>query len=177
MDQEEIENPVGLCGDLMRYFEHQDIPAFDQIFFYGRSHQAAKVVSSAATNYDRALVMCECYGVQEQLTDVDLYREAIDLFVRGANVLIPHALWYTPETKDFPPDLSPHDPYYGPHIAELQRLGCAYPVAASARTAGSRHRRAVSDPHAAGSLPFWRRRRPVRRRIDRSIRHGLPRTC
>ena len=36
MDQEEIVNPVGLCGDLIKAFQHQAIPGIDQIFQYGR---------------------------------------------------------------------------------------------------------------------------------------------
>ena len=36
VDQEEVVNPVGLCGDLIKAFKHQDIPGIDQIFQYGR---------------------------------------------------------------------------------------------------------------------------------------------
>ena len=53
MDQEEIVNPVGLCGDLIKAFEHQPIPGLDQIFAYGRGSRMYKVVSSAAVNYGR----------------------------------------------------------------------------------------------------------------------------
>ena len=67
----------GLCGDLIKAFKYQDIPGIDQIFQYGRASKAYKVVSSAAANYDRPLVMTETYGAMEKLDPKGLYREAI----------------------------------------------------------------------------------------------------
>ncbi len=122
VDQEEIANPVGLCGDLMKTFKYQDIPAFDQVFKYGRAQQAAKVVTSAATNYDRPLVVCECYGATEGLeknSAKELYREAIDLYSRGMNVLMPHAVWYDSDAMEFPPNVSLVDRDFGPHIKKF----------------------------------------------------------
>ncbi|NNE34627.1 MAG: hypothetical protein HKN13_05300, partial [Rhodothermales bacterium] len=119
VDQEEVANPVGLCGDLMKIFRHQDIPAFDQIFTYGRARKVAKVVSSAATNWNKQLVLCECYGASAGLTVRALYREAIDLFARGMNVLVPHAIWYDPDAMSFPPDLSATDPTFGEGIKDF----------------------------------------------------------
>ena len=118
VDQEEVANPTGLCGDLMKIFQHQDIPGVDQIFYHGRAKMAAKIVSSAARNFDRPLVMCECYGVVEGIDVTGLYREAIDLFARGCNLLMPHAMWYRADPKNYPPDLSPHDSQFGPHLEQ-----------------------------------------------------------
>lgn len=119
-DQEEVANPVGLCGDLMKVFEHQDIPAFDQVFQYGRSRRIAKVVSSAAANFGHRLTLCECYGATANLGSDDahlLFAEAIDLFARGMNVLVPHAVWLEPSAMEFPPNLTSGDSELGPFVA------------------------------------------------------------
>jgi len=129
VDQEEIVNPVGLCGDLMKAFKYQDIPAIDQIFQYGRASKAYKLVSSAAQNYDRPLVLTECYGATNNMPVANLYKEAMDQFAKGINVMVPHAVWYEPKNTSCPPDLSPASAAYGPelpaynqYIARLQRL-------------------------------------------------------
>ena len=36
----------------------------------------------------------------------NLYREAMDQFAKGINVMVPHAVWYRPDTIIFPPELS-----------------------------------------------------------------------
>lgn len=146
VDQEEIVNPVLLCGDLMKAFRHQDIPGIDQIFQYGRASKAYKIISSAAYNYDRPLVLTECYGAIAGMPAANLYKEAMDQFAKGINVMVPHAVWYAPASIIFPPDLSPGNATYGPHlpaynqyIARLQRMlqggrhiadiGVLYPIA------------------------------------------------
>ncbi|MCX6925848.1 MAG: glycosyl hydrolase, partial [Verrucomicrobia bacterium] len=121
VDQEEVVNPVGLCGDLMKSFRHQDIPGIDQIGGYGRASKAYKIVSSAANNYDRPLVLTECYGAMDRLPVDNLYKEAMDQFAKGINVMVPHAVWYEPETIIFQPDLSPDSAAYGPHLAAFNR--------------------------------------------------------
>ena len=95
MDQEEIVNPVGLCGDLMKAFRHQAIPGLDSIFQYGRGSPMYKIVSSAAHNYDRELVMTEVFGAMGEGIGVPtLYREAMDELAKGINWIVPHAIWY-----------------------------------------------------------------------------------
>ena len=146
VDQEEIVNPVGLCGDLIKAFKHQDIPAIDQVFQYGRASRAYKIVSSAACNYDRPRVLTECYGGINNMPVANLYKEAMDQFAKGINTMVPHAVWYEPAKIIFQPDLSPTNATYGPHLPEfneyigrLQRLlqggrhvadiGVLYPIA------------------------------------------------
>lgn len=146
VDQEEIVNPVGLCGDLIKAFRHQDIPAIDQVFQYGRASKAYKIVSSAATNYDRPLVVTECYGGIQNMPVANLYKEAMDQFAKGINCMVPHAVWYSPVGVIFPPNLTPGDPTYGPelpaynrYVGRLQRMlqggrhvadvGVLYPIA------------------------------------------------
>ena len=165
-DQEEIVNPVGLCGDLMKCFRAQDIPGIDQIFQYGRASRAYKVVSSAAANFDRPLVMCECYGGTANMPVANLYKEAMDQFAKGVNLFVPHAVWYDPATMVFPPELSYRDPTYGPvlvdynrYMARLQRIlqqgrhvadiAVLYPIA----TLQAGYRFGVGVPYEGGIIP------------------------
>jgi hypothetical protein len=165
-DQEEIVNPVGLCGDLMKCFRAQDIPGVDQVFKYGRASRAYKIVSSAAINYDRPRVMCECYGGIASMPVANLYKEAMDQFAKGVNMFVPHAVWYDPATIVFPPELSYRDPTYGSalpaynrYMARLQRLlqkgrhvadiAVLYPIA----TLQAGYRFGVGVPYEGGVIP------------------------
>ena len=69
VDQEEPRNPVGVQGDLMKIFKHQHIPGIDDIWWSGRSNVSYKVISSAAYNYDRPLVMAETYAAYHARAD------------------------------------------------------------------------------------------------------------
>ena len=147
VDQEELINPViGQAGDLIKAFKYQDIPAIDQVFAYGRASRAYKVVSSAAYNYDRPLVLTECYGGIQNMPVANLYKEAMDQFAKGINVMVPHAVWYDQAKIVFQPDLSPSSATHGEplvaynqYIGRLQRLlqtgrhvadiGVLYPIA------------------------------------------------
>jgi len=115
-DQEEVVNPVSLSGDLIKSFRNQPIPGIDQIFSYGRSSKVYKVVSSAAANYDRRLVMVECYGAIRAMPPQNLYREAMDQFAKGINFMVPHAAWYNPAKVDIQPELNYTSPVYGPFL-------------------------------------------------------------
>jgi hypothetical protein len=167
-DQEEIVNPVGLCGDLMKAFRDQDIPGVDQISNYGRGAKAYKVVSSAACNYDRPLVMTECYGAMKNLPVANLYKDAMDQFAKGINWMIPHAVWYdpTPANITFPQELSYRSPVYGPALpaynefmARLHRIlqrgrhvadiAVIYPIA----TLQAGYRFDVGVPYTGGIIP------------------------
>jgi hypothetical protein len=147
VDQEELVNPViGQTGDLIKAFKHQDIPGIDQIGGYGRASRAYKLVSSAAYNYDRPLVMTECYGAMSHMPVANFYKEAMDQFAKGINHMVPHAVWYGSPRVGFEPDLTPGAATYGPelpaynrYIGRLQRMlqggrhvvdiGVLYPIA------------------------------------------------
>jgi len=90
VDQEEPRNPVGVQGDLMKVFQHQHIPGIDDIWWAGRSNVSYKIVSSAAFNYDRPLVMAETYAayMPGQTTPKIAYRAAMDQHAMGANLQI-----------------------------------------------------------------------------------------
>lgn len=108
VDQEEVPNPAGMTGDLMKSFMYQDIPGVDEIAFCKRASKAYKIVSSSAVNFDKRLVMTECFGAMPDLDADGMYREAYDLFTKGINYIVPHAVWLSddPEKVVFKPELS-----------------------------------------------------------------------
>jgi len=66
-----------------------------------------KVVSSAARNDDRPLVMTEVFGAMGEGIGVPaLYREAMDELAKGVNLFVPHAIWYDDRSVAAPPELS-----------------------------------------------------------------------
>ena len=124
VDQEEAENPCGITGDLMLSFKHQDIPGVDEIFHEGRASKAYKIVSSAAVNWNKQLVMCECFGAIEGITERGIYRESYDLFTKGINMLVPHAVWLNDDEEKvkFKPELSYRHDYYGKILPKFNRF-------------------------------------------------------
>lgn len=166
VDQEEMANPVGLCGDLLKCFAYQDIPGIDEISVYGRGSKAYKLVSSSAYNYDKRLVMTETYGAMTAMPVAMLYKEAMDQFAKGINAMIPHAVWYDPAHIIFEPELSLRTPPYAAalpeynrYIGRLQRIlqfgghvadiGVLYPIA----TLQAGYRFGVGQPYTGGIVP------------------------
>jgi len=186
VDQEEVVNPVGLCGDLMKAFQHQAIPGVDQIFQYGRASKIYKVISSAAVNYGKPRVMCECYGAIKDMPVANLYKEAMDQFTKGVNLFVPHAVWYDPQQITFPPELSYRSPQYGPelpaynrYLGRLQRLlgsgwavadiGVLYPIA----TLQAGYRFGVGEPYQGGIIPPEADYLEVGERLMLDLRHDF----
>jgi len=88
LDQEEPRNPVGVQGDLMKAFKHQQIPGVDDIWYNGRSNVSYKVVTSSAFNWDKPLAMAETYAAYRQPTPHNIYRTAMDQFAMGINLQV-----------------------------------------------------------------------------------------
>ncbi len=186
VDQEEVVNPVGLCGDLMKAFQHQDMPGVDQIFQYGRASKIYKVISSAAVNYGKPRVMCECYGAIKDMPVANLYKEALDQFAKGVNLFVPHAVWYDPQQIIFPPELSHRSPQYGPelpaynrYLGRLQRtlgagwqvadIGVLYPIA----TLQAGYRFGVGQAYQGGVIPPEADYLDVGERLMLDVRHDF----
>jgi len=185
VDQEEIVNPVGLCGDLIKVFEHQPVPGLDQIFAYRRGSSMYKIVSSAAVNYDRPLVMTECYGGMK-LPVANLYREAMDQFAKGVNLMVPHAVWYRTNPITFPPELSYRtEPYaaelpaYNEYIGRLQRvlqqgrpvvdIAVLYPI----HGLQAAYYFGPGQPYTGGVIPEWADYMQVGERLSLTLRHDF----
>ena len=100
--------PVDMHCDTFKYYRHVEIPLMDAIFFHGHGRPGFKLVSSAATVYDRPLVAAEEYGAFEEKSfdPAMLYRTGMELFARGVNRVLPHGMWYDPQTVKIPPLIS-----------------------------------------------------------------------
>ena len=105
-DQEEVINPVSVAGDLMKCFKHQDVPGVDKIGGNRPAERFYKVISSAAYNWDKALVMSETYGAMGDISWRTIYQVAMEQYTKGVNQLIPHAVWYDNKRVTFKPELS-----------------------------------------------------------------------
>jgi hypothetical protein len=117
--------PVDMNGDILKYYRYQHIPLMDLIGSYTHGREGFKLVSSAANLYDKPVVAAEIYGAigafgGEKLDKNMLYRAAMDVFTRGINFLVPHGMWYNPDSNAvrIPPLISAYNPEIGP---ELQR--------------------------------------------------------
>lgn len=101
--------PVDMNGDIFKYYRHTDIPLTDYILWYGRGLDGFKLIVSASELYDRPITATEIYGAfaEESFDSLMLYRAMMEMFVRGANYVIPHGMWYNPKNIWLPPLISP----------------------------------------------------------------------
>ena len=111
-DQEEVLDPVSVSGDLMKCFKYLAIPGIDKIGGDRPAERFYKVVSSAADNWDKPLVMSETYGAMGNISWNEIYSVAMDQYAKGINMLIPHAVWYNDRNVVFRPELSQRNPLY-----------------------------------------------------------------
>ena len=111
-DNEEIVNCVGTSGDLMKCFKYLDIPGIDKIGGRRPTEGFYKIVSSAAYNWDRSLVMSETYGAMGNIDWNTIFGIAMEQYAKGINILIPHAVWYDTNKVVFRPELSLRNPIY-----------------------------------------------------------------
>ncbi|MBP7050432.1 MAG: hypothetical protein KBE65_05415 [Phycisphaerae bacterium] len=118
-DQEEVVNPVSVSGDLMKCFQYLDIPGIDKIGGDRPAERFYKVVSSAAYNWDKSLVMSETYGAMGDLGWDAIYAVAMEQYTKGINMLIPHAVWYDDRNVTFKPELSWRNPLYAEGLPEF----------------------------------------------------------
>ena len=102
-------NSVVAHGDILKYYKHVQIPLFDAIFHYGRGTHGFKQVSSAADLGDKPLVAAElCGAFPSDMDAATLNRVVLEAFARGANLIIPHGMWYdtNPDKIAIPPLIS-----------------------------------------------------------------------
>jgi hypothetical protein len=111
-DNEELKNPVGTSGDLMKCFKYLDIPGVDKIGGNRPAEDFYKIISSSAYNWDKPFVMSETYGAMGNLSWNEMISVAMDQYSKGINMLIPHAVWYDNKNVTFKPELSQRNPIY-----------------------------------------------------------------
>jgi hypothetical protein len=128
-DQEEARNPAAIHGDLMKVFQHQQIPGIDDIYYPGRANVSYKIVTSAAFNYDRPECIAETYAAYRNTNSPAIYlRTALDQFAMGINMQI--AARRLPENGPEMDRLVGRMSYLlrgGRHVADVAVL---YPIAA-----------------------------------------------
>ena len=111
-DQENIKNPVGVSGDLMKSYRYQDVPGIDKIGWDNDPEGYYKIVSSVAYNWDKAQVMTETYGAMGNLGWDRLYAIVMEQYAKGINNFVPHGVWYNLEDITYRPELSYRNPRY-----------------------------------------------------------------
>ncbi|MDP4278838.1 MAG: hypothetical protein Q8914_14530, partial [Bacteroidota bacterium] len=79
-DQEEVVNPVGVSGDLMKCFKYLSIPGIDKIGGNRPAEKFYKLISSAAYNWDKPYVMAETFGAMGNLSIDSMYAIAMDQY-------------------------------------------------------------------------------------------------
>lgn len=127
-DQEEIANPVSVSGDFMKSFKYLEIPGIDKIGGNRPAERFYKLVSSAAYNWDRSLVMSETYGAmgtfgkKGDITWNEIFSIAMDQYAKGINMLIPHAVWYDVDNVTYKPELSHRNPLYADSLKVFNKF-------------------------------------------------------
>ncbi len=106
--------PSFLAGDNLLFYRHSDVPMIDSIHYYGHGRPGFKLTSSAAASFDRPLTAVEIFGNYKEFDAAMLYRSGMELFARGANVFLPHGMWYDPEKVRIKPLISHFEPKIGP---------------------------------------------------------------
>ena len=123
-DNEDMKNPVSISGDIMKCYKYQNIPGIDKIS--GGAERPAekyyKLISSAANNWDKPLVMSETYGDMGNLSWDQLYSVAMEQYTKGINMLIPHAVWYNTGNVTFLPELSYRNSLYSAGLPDFTKF-------------------------------------------------------
>lgn len=87
-DQEEVPMPIAITGDMMKVFEHQQIPGIDDIYYPGRTLVSYKIVTSAAFNYDWPECIAETFAAYrpQPVTNTTALRTTLDQAAMGINM-------------------------------------------------------------------------------------------
>lgn len=108
---------VDMYGDPFKYYRHVPVPLMDAIHGYPYGRPGFKLISSAADAFDRPNVAVEIYGNYiAEMDSLMLYRAAMELMVRGANLFVPHGMWYNPDMVKIPPLIAHYSKLLGPAL-------------------------------------------------------------
>ena len=117
-DQENIKNPVGVSGDLMKSYRDQDVPGIDKIGWDNDPEAYYKIVSSVSNNWDKAQAMTETYGAMGNLSWDRLYAIVMEQYAKGINNFVQHGVWYNLDNITYLPELSYRNPLYAEGLPE-----------------------------------------------------------
>jgi hypothetical protein len=118
-DQENVKNPVGVSGDLMKSYKYQDVPGIDKIGWDNDPEGYYKIVSSVAYNWDKVQVMTETYGAMGNLGWDRFYGIVMEQYAKGINNFIPHGVWYNLSNVTYLPELSYRTPRYADGLPDF----------------------------------------------------------
>jgi len=98
-------NPSGIYGDPFKIFKSMGMPGLDETSPIFNAERFMKIVSSAATLYEKPMAAVEVFGL-EKVTETKMKKSFIHLYSKGINFMIPHAIWYDKNNVCFPTNLS-----------------------------------------------------------------------
>ena len=99
--------PSNLFGDAIMMHKYASGVGVDMIHAYMYGFNGLKLASSAAYNFGYDLVPCEIYTNYARFDSSILYKEAMNAFARGVNLLMPNVMQYSgDETKNHQLSLS-----------------------------------------------------------------------
>ncbi|MCL2517855.1 MAG: hypothetical protein FWF15_04770, partial [Oscillospiraceae bacterium] len=119
-----------IFGDGMLYQKLAGAAGMNMVHAYGYGANGLKLTSSAANNFDRELVVCEIFGDYVVLDEDIMYREAMNVFGKGINYIIPNMSNHA-EFKEFLPDFNDFAArcqtmlQYGRHVCDIAVI---YPI-------------------------------------------------
>lgn len=117
-----------LTGDALGLHRYAGAPGVDMHHSYMYGFNGLKLAASAAYNYEKEYVTCELYNRYAELNPTILYKEAMNCFVRGVNVLMPNVMQWSADTSlnhDISlrnPDMRDIYPKYTDFIARCQAM-------------------------------------------------------
>lgn len=100
-----------LFGDAMGLQQYAGAVGIDMIHAYMYGFNGLKLASSAAYNYEKEIVACEIYKNYTRLDPTILYKEAMNAYVRGVNMLMPDVMQWSGDTQ-YNHDVSVRNPEY-----------------------------------------------------------------
>lgn len=139
MNDDNLYGSLQTGGDTFVLFKNIQVPGFDWAGDYRLSPITGRLPSSIAELYKKKRVSCEIFGAAGWAFPTRRMKKYADwAFLLGANMIIPHAFFYTVEGKfqlnDYPPSLFSPQPYwkvFKPFADYLRR--CCYILSNSKR--------------------------------------------
>ena len=105
----------------MKCFKYLAVPGVDKIGSSRPAERFYKLISSAAYNWDKPLVMSETYGDTKNISWDMIYTVAMEQYTKGINQLIPHAIWYNDGHVTYRPELSWRNPLYADGLPQYNK--------------------------------------------------------
>jgi len=107
---------VMATGSCMRFYEHQQTPAMDELTERWRIYDTAKQVASVANQFGRRWRLTETYGCTGWDFALEGHKALGDWQAAlGINVRCQHLWWYTMQgqtKRDYPAAISPQSPWW-----------------------------------------------------------------